>query len=276
MTPTMFQALSPTQALAPLVLGYWLARDFHGTLAGQPITTSPHPAAVLTVHLGRPNRNASGTPVPKTSLLGIQSSARTWYSGVDSYLIMAMLTPPGLARLFPDTGPDSADRLLDLEAITGDHMAAGLVSDLTAASEPQQIAARLDQWLLGRVERIRAPQAFARFSAACAMLRCGARIETAATAADVSARQLERWCRAHLGVAPKQIASLHRLQASLLAVQTGHGDPLAGFSDQAHQIRTWQRHLGISPGRYRGAASLLSNWSTSDPNVRLGGFSHYL
>jgi transcriptional regulator GlxA family with amidase domain len=57
----------------------------------------------------------------------------------------------------------------------------------------------------------------------------------------------------HLGVSPKQLADLERLQSSLKGVQTGSRDPVQGFADQAHQIRNWRRRLGVTPGAYAHA-----------------------
>jgi hypothetical protein len=61
-------------------------------------------------------------------------------------------------------------------------------------------------------------------------------------------RQLHRLFHRHLGIGPKLLADLERLHSSLRGVQTRYGDPLAGFSDQAHQIRNWRRRLGVTPG----------------------------
>ncbi|PTL79870.1 AraC family transcriptional regulator [Vitiosangium sp. GDMCC 1.1324] len=273
----MFLALPPAPALASLALGYWFVQDLEGAHAGRPIRTSPHPAAVLTLHIGRPNVSESGAAVPKASLLGLQSGVRSWFSGPDSYLVMVMLTPPGLAHLFPATGPESADRLLDLSALVGGRAVDALMRDLAGAWAPRRIAARLERWLLGRLEATKPPAELARFSAACDTLRQGARIDDAARVAEVSPRQLERWFQTHLGVGPKRLLGLQRVQASLHAVQTGRSDPLEGFSDQAHQVRTWRRHLGVTPGQYaRSSASELAAYFTRDPNAGPEGFTHYL
>ena len=82
------------------------------------------------------------------------------------------------------------------------------------------------------------------------MLRAGGTVEHAARHAEVTRRQLHRWFCQHLGVGPKQLMDLERFQASLQAVQREQGDPVAGYSDQAHQIRAWRRRLGETPGLY--------------------------
>ncbi|MCZ7171453.1 helix-turn-helix domain-containing protein, partial [Salmonella enterica] len=75
----------------------------------------------------------------------------------------------------------------------------------------------------------------------------------------VDRRQLHRWFERHLGLGPKQLMDLERLQSSIQAVQRGDGDALSGYSDQAHQIRNWRRRLARTPGGYaRGGPSPLA------------------
>jgi AraC-like DNA-binding protein len=163
---------------------------------------------------------------------------------------MAMLTVPGLTRLFPHTGPGSADALLDLGALAGDATSHALAADVSAAWEPGAIAGRLDRWLLARLAAVEPAPGLARFAAAGEVLRAGGTVEAAARHAEVTRRQLHRWFCRHVGLGPKQLMDLERLHASLQAVQSEQGDPVAGYSDQAHQIRSWRRWLGDTPGAY--------------------------
>lgn len=246
----MFLVQPPAPALAPFVAGYWFVQDLAGEHEGRPIRTSPHPGAVLSVNIGRPNAVEDGPLVPRASLLGVQTAARKWRSWSDTYFVMAMLTVRGLARLFPHSGLGSVDTLLDLGAITGDAAPRALAADVSAAWQPAVIAGLLDRWLLARLAAVEPAPGLARFAAATDVLRAGGTVEDAARHAEVTRRQLHRWCCRHLGLGPKQLMDLERLQASLQAVQSERGDPLAGFSDQAHQIRAWRRRLGETPGAY--------------------------
>lgn len=54
----------------------------------------------------------------------------------------------------------------------------------------------------------------------------------------------------HLGLGPKALIDLYRLDRSLRALQRGKADGVDGFADQAHQVREWRRRLNITPGRY--------------------------
>jgi len=250
----MFLTLPPAPGLASMVHAYWFIEDIPGHHEGRPIRTSPVPAAVLSVNIGRPNAAEDGSLVPKASLLGLQSRARSWRSWSNTYFLMVMLTIPGQLRLFPHIGSDSSDRLLDLGALLGDGPAGALARGVTAAVEPVRIAAELDRWLLARLAASEPVPESKRLTAAHRILQGGGSVAEAAQVADIDRRQLQRWCHRHLGIGPKELADLERLQASLRSVQARRGDPVAGFSDQAHQIRNWRRRLGVTPGAYRDNA----------------------
>jgi len=251
--------LLPDQVLSAWVQGYWFVQDLPGEHAGRPIRTSPIPLAVLSVNMGRPNAAEDGSLVPQASLLGLQSRARAWRSWPETYFVMVMLTVPGIIRLFPHAGDGCADRLLDLGAVVGDGLAASLSAGVDPAAGPRAIAAQLDRWLIRRLGQAPAVPEATRVVAAHRVLRQGGRVEQAAQAAQTDRRQLQRWFHRHLGVGPKDMADLERLHHSLRGMQTGQGDPVAGYSDQAHQIRSWRRRLGVTPGAYaRQARSELA------------------
>ncbi|EYS86834.1 transcriptional regulator [Cupriavidus sp. SK-4] len=257
----MFEVIAPCAALAPYVNGYWFVQDLAGVYAGRRIMTCPYPGAVLSVNFGRPNAMEGGPTVPQVSLLGFQSTSRQWRSWPDTYFVMAMLSGAGLARLFPGVGPDCKDRLLDLAGYLGDGAAHALSADLSAAWTPARIACQLDAWLLRRMTAIRPPAELAAISGAHALLRQGRQVQEVASLTAVNRRQLNRWFERHLGLGPKQLMDLERLQSSIQAVQRGEGDALSGYSDQPHQIRSWRRRLAQTPGDYaRNGPSPLAEY----------------
>ncbi|WP_306260099.1 hypothetical protein [Pararhizobium sp. IMCC21322] len=193
----MFVTLSPDPQLAPMVATYWFIEDIQGEFAGKNIHTSPIPLAVLSVNIGRPNTSEDGSLIPRASLLGQQSRARLWRSCPGTYFVMVMLTIPGLVRLFPNTGPESTDRILDLGAIAGDALAGSLSRGVSAAFEPGRIAKLLDHWLIARLASSEPVSELRRVSAARTILRCNGSVSDAAEAASVNRRQLHRWFLRH-------------------------------------------------------------------------------
>jgi len=246
----MLLSLKPAPSLQPFVLGYWFVKDWAGEYEGRPIQTAPHPGAVLSVNIGRPNATADGQLAPPVSLLGLQTSARRWRSWSETYFVMAMLSIMGMMRLFPAIGEDTANRLTELNTHIGDQAAHAISAGIDPSWSPRQIASHLDRWLIKRLEQVKSPPEFSRFKAAHESLRAGQQVLAVANSVGVSRRQLDRWFHTHIGMGPQQLRDLERLQKSIRAVQRRDGDPLAGFSDQAHQIRRWGRRLDTTPAHY--------------------------
>jgi AraC-like DNA-binding protein len=259
----MLALLAPSPALSPFVDGYLYVRDLAGEHRGRPITTAPRPGGVLTVNLGRPNRTADGTPTPTSSLLGIQTCARGWCSDADTHFVMALFTPSGLARFAPDCGVDLADTLVDLSSVIGDRAGRALLD--VAHEHAAGLVAGLDRWLLERLCARQDRPELHLIRAACGALSRATRVDVAADRLEISRRHLSRIITRHLGVSPKALVDLYRLDRSVRAIQAGR-DGVEGFADQAHQVREWKRRLGITPGRYaRQERSALAN--AFDPAV---------
>lgn len=261
----------PSPALRPYVSGYWRVCDIAGTHRGRPIDTAPRPGAVLTVNIGLPNRSSDGRPTPMASLLGVQTQARSWRSDVDTHFVMALLTPRGLARLFPGSAAEAVDLLVDLGAVVGDGPTGRLIDE--AWARPDSLAASVDAWLLARLDAVRVPRSLELFDAAARELAAGAsRVAVVADRLGVTRRHLSRLVGGHIGIGPKELLDLHRVDRSLRAVQAGdEGDD--GYSDQAHQIREWRRRLRTTPGRYArtGRSGLAEAFSAGQP-----GATYYL
>lgn len=242
-------SIMPHPALRPFVHAYWFVKDIDGLHEGRPIHTAPYAGAVLTVNIGRPNAMVGGPVVPSVSLLGVQTSGRQWQSWAETYFVMVMLSPIGLARLFPHVGAQTCDRLIELNTMIGDSEAHRLVTAVAAAWAPARIVAHLDAWLGRWLNRTPEVPELGKLTHALQQLMEGGKVDQVAGELGVSRRQLHRWSVHHLGTGPKQLAEVARLQASLHARQQG-GDPWQGYSDQAHAIRDWQRRIRITPGRY--------------------------
>ena len=93
------------------------------------------------------------------------------------------------------------------------------------------------------------------FAALCCILRSGGnlKVETDLNT-GLSPRQLRRHCRHFLGTSPKVFAAVVRFQRVLSLAGTASDESAinlyqdAGFFDQAHFIRSFQRFYGVSPG----------------------------
>ena len=260
----MLLSVRPSPLLEAHVAGYWFVRDIEGVYRGKPIITSPQPGGVLTINFGRPNAMVGGPVVPRVSLLGVQTEGRRWRSDTETFFVMVMLTCVGMASLLPGQGSNTVNRLVELSALLGDRTTRELAADVSARSGPASAAHALDEWLLRRLERSPPAREQALLGRACQLLGAGGSVQEVAEALAVSRRHLGRWFETHVGLGPKAIRNLQRFRDSLHAVQRREGDALAGFSDQAHQIREWRRRIGFTPSRYtRTAPSPMASYFNS-------------
>ncbi len=244
-------ALEPHPHLRPYVLSYRIVEDIPGEFAGTPLWTCPEPVGVLSANFGNPSYHESGKIHPRTGLLGVQTHARKWLSQPETSFVMAMLTIPGMMALFPDIGEDSADHLLDVASIWGDRRAEKFWRCFPHRLQPDDVKNALDGWLLDLFSAVPVSAA-KRYLQLHQVLTSYKRIDTACEQLGITPRMLQRKFRRHVGISPKQVLNLHRLQRSVRANAASiYRSSVQEFADQAHEIRTWRRYLGRTPGRYR-------------------------
>ncbi|MEM8857483.1 MAG: AraC family transcriptional regulator [Chloroflexota bacterium] len=244
-------AIEPHHQLRPYVLSYRIVEDKLGEVAGTPIWTCPEPIGVLSANFGKRSYHESGEIHPKVGLLGVQTRTRRWISQPETLFVMAILTIPGMMTLFRDIGQDSADNLLDVAGLWGERKAGEFWRSLPHELRLDDVKSAMDGWLLNllsaapvsiRERRLQLHQA----------LTSNKRIDKACEQLGITPRTLQREFQRHLGVSPKQLLNLHRLQRSIRAnVEPVFRSPMQEFADQAHEIRAWRRYLSRTPGRYR-------------------------
>ncbi|MEM9220037.1 MAG: helix-turn-helix domain-containing protein [Cyanobacteria bacterium P01_F01_bin.150] len=243
-------AVEPHHQLRPYVLSYRIVEDLLGEFAGTPIWTCPEPIGVLSANFGKLSYHESGEIHPKIGLLGVQTRTRQWISQPETLFVMAILTVPGMMTLFSDIGQDSADSLLDVAGIWGERKAGKFWRGLPHEWRLDDLKSAMDSWLLNLLSAVPVSVRKRRLHLYQA-LTANKRIDTACEQLDITPRTLQREFQRHLGVSPKQVMNLHRLQRSVRAnVESVSQSPLQEFADQAHAIRAWQRYLGRTPGRY--------------------------
>ncbi|MGD1861167.1 MAG: helix-turn-helix domain-containing protein [Leptolyngbyaceae cyanobacterium] len=276
-------AIEPHHQLRPYVLSYRIVEDKLGEFAGKPIWTCPEPIGVLSANFGKRSYHESGEIHPKVGLLGVQTRTRKWISQPETLFVMAILTVPGMMTLFPDIGQNSADNLLDVAGLWGDRKAGEFWRSLPHELRLDDVKSAMDSWLLNllsaapistRERRLQLHQALA----------SNQRIDQACEQLGITPRTLQREFQRHLGVSPKQLLNLHRLQRSVRAIvkpvsqKSISQSPLQEFADQAHEIRAWRRYLSRTPGRYRteNRSVLAEAFTSAAQRVRLDPTIFYL
>ncbi len=263
--------LRPTPVLRRFISAYVIVDDRGGTLPHAPIQTAPMPFGALSVNFCERSRDGAGMRHPEIAFLGLQTGVRHWVSGASTLFVMVLLTPAGIARLFPRLGAQTGNALRDLADLWDRAQADRFRAAAAAILDPGMKGGPLDNWALA-VLADRAPDRLPLVEA----LYLHGQPSAAAAALDLSLRTFERRFRRDLGITPTDLTNLERLQHSLKARQVSKGTAPGigahavhdGFADQSHEIRHWRRYLGTSPGRYRtaGLSPAARSFKTADPD----------
>lgn len=246
--------LPPARASRPYVKGYLYTEDLTGHYAGQTLVTCPEPTAVLAINFAKGALDEAGRPHPGVSLLGLQERSRSWRPQDESLFVAAFLTPPGLATLFPSTGPLTANALRALDDIVEAESVRGLRAAVAAGLEVSPRAAKeaFELWLAARLEAA-AQHESPLLPGLLETLFANRSVARTCAETGFEPRTLLRRFKRHVGLSPGMLLNLERLRASVAAVQRSKDAGPAGtegYSDQSHQIRSWTRHLERSPKRY--------------------------
>lgn len=266
--------IQPCVALRDYVATHFFIRSVGHPHEAVPSITSlcPVPGAVINFLIRGAFTTAEGQHLAPATILGVHSGVlKVAHCGaLCSWGVI--LTVPGMARLFPGQLGETANSILAAEAILGGKEVRQTLAAMTAAPQPEAARLEVERWLLRRLEAQRQVQEFARLTEAHAWLRAGIPVNTAADRVDITRRQLGRWYEQHIGVSPKEMMSLERLQKSLRGFVTAEKQvPWGDYGDQSHQIRDWKKRLGTTPRQlktaYQGLAEEYRNELPNSPIV---------
>ncbi|MEU8524759.1 helix-turn-helix domain-containing protein [Streptomyces sp. NPDC048629] len=223
------------------------------------------------MRLGRTGRRASGTPAPApvhTSVVsGLHTQARVLGHQGDLHGVELSLAPWAAHRLFGASLGELADTVTDPADVLG-----GRVRDLGAALEAapgwRERFALLDEALLrwtAQAEPSHEPSP-AVLEAWRLLDRTGGALPIGELAARTgwSLRHLENRFREQIGLTPKRLARILRLNRAIRLLDTGDTATdvavACGFYDQAHLSREFTAMTGMPPGRFLAARGAASAW----------------
>ncbi|MFH8836175.1 helix-turn-helix domain-containing protein [Streptomyces sp. NPDC017868] len=221
------------------------------------------------LRLGRTGRGAAGAAAPAhTSVVsGLHTRARVLGHQGDLHGVELTLAPWAAYRLFGATLGELADTVTDPADVLG-----GRVRDLGAALEAapgwRERFALLDETLL-RWTADAAPShepSPAVLEAWRLLDRTAGRLPIGelATRTGWSLRHLENRFREQIGLTPKRLARVLRLNRAIRLLATGGGAAGVaadcGFYDQSHLSREFTAMTGMPPGRFLAARSGASAW----------------
>lgn len=136
--------------------------------------------------------------------------------------------------------------------------AAGLGAGLEAGQDPEEMLERLEANLAGRCADVLPSAAMAECEEAIDMIERNPALRIADVAAKVgmSHADLDRAFVRHVGLTPRGLARIAKLRRLTSRVTGGHALDWAvlaaefGWYDQAHLIRDFKRHTGVTPAAF--------------------------
>lgn len=189
-------------------------------------------------------------------ITGLQPVARWFVPDKGTQSVLVRLTPAGAVSLFGVDMSELAGAHVGLDVLASPREARELHERVAGACSPGKAADVMQEFLVRLLTRQQRRPHAAVIPAATRILSThgNVRIRTLARQASVSERSLERLFRSEIGVTPKEFASLCRFDWVVrnAAPDTSWADMAiaAGYSDQAHLIRSFVRRAGVTPGKF--------------------------
>ncbi|MEV4426657.1 helix-turn-helix domain-containing protein [Streptomyces sp. R-07] len=221
------------------------------------------------MRLGRTGRGAAGASASAhTSVVsGLHTRARVLRHQGDLHGVELTLAPWAAYRLFGATLGELADTVTDPADVLGDRVR-GLGAALEAAPGWRERFALLDEALL-RWTTGAAPS----HEPSPAVLEAWRLLDRTAGSLPIgelaartgwSLRHLENRFREQVGLSPKRLSRVLRLNRAIRLLGAGGGAAVVaadcGFYDQSHLSREFTAMTGMPPGRFLAAGSGASAW----------------
>ncbi|HET7535275.1 MAG TPA: helix-turn-helix transcriptional regulator [Candidatus Didemnitutus sp.] len=200
------------------------------------------------------------TPAPDAALTGLWNTSRSHDHRPGHMVALVQFTAVGAAAILRRPLDDFCNTTVALADVLGRRpVLHDLSEQLALAPNHGRRMQLLEEFLLGRIGTGR-PDVLV--SAAVSWIeRAGpeARVEALVQHIGLSQSALERRFRRHVGVSPRQFASLVRLQHILRLRRAGQDFTsiahAAGYFDQSHFIKDFKRFAGRAPDAYFAGAA---------------------
>ncbi|AEE48786.1 helix-turn-helix transcriptional regulator [Haliscomenobacter hydrossis] len=254
-----YQTYPPSPDLAPLIKCFW-SLEFSDNTTLEKQTIVPDGCMELIVHFGDLYQqfqvDGSSSVQPRSFVFGQLSSsleiAPTGHTGI----IAARFHPDGFTPMTPTALAEMENKAVALDELFGE---AGIQLEqniLAATSNPERIRL-LETFILSRLSTPEAIDRVVKSSVDLLMILEGqVKVEHIAGQLNVNRRQLERKFSTTVGLSPKQLSKIIRIQAALKKLNQ---DPEAnltdlayqnGYFDQSHFIKDFKEFTGISPKQF--------------------------
>ncbi|MBR0552609.1 helix-turn-helix domain-containing protein [Stakelama marina] len=171
------------------------------------------------------------------------------------------LTPAGWAALIGTDASSMLNRVVGARELLGDEIIA-VARALATVRDIKSMVAIVEPLLLDLAQREKSHAEFVRLVDAWLADSPSPDVEQLVAASGLSARQIERKCKALYGVPPKFLARKYRALRAAVALVAEGATPAEvverGFYDQSHLIREIKQFTGLTPGQMHDHPGLLA------------------
>lgn len=253
------QIFEPAPDLRPFVQCYWsLESPGTGTLSRNTIV--PDGSMKLIFHYGDPYRHypkqGGSVVLPRCFLIGQLTRPFEVGPTGETGTFFVRFHPNGFLPFATSPIKTMKNTAVPLEILFGDE-GNNLEQQVVNAHSTLERIIQVEAFLLKQLNEAKANDLFVKSTVETILKAKGqSSIEEISSQINVSRRQLERKFSAMIGLSPKQLSKIARLQAtlkSLRAKKTGSLTTLAyesNYYDQAHFIRDFKEFTGITPKEF--------------------------
>lgn len=254
-----YQTYEPSPLLAPLVKCFW-SLEAPAVSVPEKQVIVPDGCMELIIHYGdlyqQFRADGSSLIQPRSFVFGQISGtleiAPTGYTGI----IAARFHPDGFTPLATMPLADMENRAVALFELFGEEAKRLEEKVLVTASTVERIQ-YIETFLLARLNKLEVIDWIVKSSVEILLDQAGqVKVEEMAERLKVQRRQLERKFSSAVGLSPKQLSKIIRLQAALKQLHQNTALSLTelayqnGYFDQSHFIKDFKNFTGMSPKKF--------------------------
>lgn len=264
--------VAPPAPLAPLVASLWeMCVPDVGEARVRILPNACVDIVIYASDTSRGEGTASAVAPPYRSFV-VGSTLRSFVARSTGWrrVIGASLLPAGVQPLLGVPASVIAEGIVTLHDVIGQR--AAQIEERVLSGPDDRALQRLAEVLLSWSASSEPNQLIARAVGAVRAAGGMSRMDAVASAANISARKLERNFLEHVGISPKTYSRLVRFDRAARGIAARVGVPWSrfalehGYSDQAHFINEFKEFAGITPVEYENELINV----TFPPAIRAG------
>lgn len=268
-----YQTYMPRIELSPFVECFWHLESTHSLTAKTPELVLPDGNCELIVHFGDTFARTNGSGVFESqsrSLFAAQLTEKTFLLASGNIgMVSVRFKPFGASRFFKADFSEYVDQVPDLE-----HILKSSAGELEEKIDQAKCALSrfqiLEDFLFQRLKKLEEDVVFSRSCNLILSLSAnGFRLSEIAQKIGYSERQIERKFKEKIGLSPKVLVRIRRLQNFLHLKQINNDITIenaalaSGYFDLPHLNREFKSFTGLSPTQYFSGCHTISDFFTS-------------